>query len=670
MDGRDRKPDHKGRLRGHRQLVVVRGTPAQTRARVRSWLKQLEGIEILWVGANDEDDVDPRRLSSFLGQGFDGVVLDAHGDLDPDALGQAHGLVWGGGVLVIRSRPLGSPRPAGPERLVAWPYLARDVRGRFDRRFEAMLGRHGLDLDAVVAPRRIEAQGTEEQRQHVDRLRQMWSQEAPTRVVLTADRGRGKSSALGLALRAREDEDEPQSRVVTASDPAAAQEALNFAGDVAEFVPLPKLLRDAPRGGVIVVDEAAQLPVPMLRQLVARHVGAHLAFATTTHGYEGTGRGFTLRFVSWLRQAATPVVELELHEPIRWADDDPLEAAVFEALLLDASAADASAVSVSDPLRCARVDRDHLAHDDGMLRELFGLLVQAHYRTTPADLQRILDAPNLQVHAAWISGRIVGATLVAEEGGFDESIAQALVRGQQRPRAHALPDMLGAQLGYQAAAAMVTRRSVRIATVPELRRRGIATALVQHVHDAQPAELWGTLFGATSELIAFRRSVGYEVAALSATRGARTGEPSVVMLRPCSGDARRLLEQLRLDFARELPLRLRLLSADAGTELDPELAQSLARGLRTPEPYRPSDVTRLVRAYADGPRTFESAATAIRSFAETRSLTGLPESMRHVIKGRVMELRSWEDTAQRAGLDNPRVAMRSLRRAIRSLLES
>src|SRR4029079_13076126 len=106
------------------------------------------------------------------------------------------------------------------------------------------------------------------------------------------------------------------------------------------FVPLPELVfGEAGAYDVIVVAECAQLPVPMLRRLVEAHAGAHVAFATTTHGYEGTGRGFSLRFLEWLERRAAPVVRLGLAPPIRWDEGDPLERLLFDMLLLDAEPA-------------------------------------------------------------------------------------------------------------------------------------------------------------------------------------------------------------------------------------------------------------------------------------------------------------------------------------------
>lgn len=144
-------------------------------------------------------------------------------------------------------------------------------------------------------------------------------------------------------------------------------------------------------------------------------------------------------------------------------------------------------------------------------------------------------------------------------------------------------------------------RSVRIATHPELRRRGLARMLVEHVHREHAPDLFGTLFGATAELLAFRRSVGYEVVRLSASRGARTGEPSVMMLRAVSERAHALVSELRAELARDLPRQLELLRSDGETLLDPAWVDALCADAGLPGvPAAMRGLRRAVRRLVDG----------------------------------------------------------------------
>ncbi|HLT38324.1 MAG TPA: GNAT family N-acetyltransferase, partial [Enhygromyxa sp.] len=611
----------------------------------------------------------PHELASRLGQAFDVVVVDAHAGIDADVLGQAHGLLFGGGALVLR---MGLEQAPPDPRLAASPYTVADVGRRFASHVEQVLERCASPAPSSLGPADRTTAGTVEQAQIVAQLIRRWAVGVPSRTVLLADRGRGKSSALGLAL-AGFAEQATGELIVTAGSEAAAAEVLRFAGSAARFVPLLELLAEPTRAAVIVVDEAAQVPVPLLQRLVLAHADAQLAFATTTHGYEGTGRGFSLRFLGWLERQG-PVERLELRQPIRWDADDPLERAVFEALLLDAepAAIEPCHPGDADPRDATLtiLDRDQLARDLPRLRELFGLLIHAHYRTTPGDLQRLLDAPNLEIHAALLDGHVVGACVVAEEGGLPQVLIDAARSGRARLRAHALADVLIAHLGHAEAGPLRMRRSVRIAVHPAVRRRGLATRLVEQVHRtaSNDVDLFGTLFGATPELIEFRRRLGYQVVRVSASRGARTGEPSVMMLEPISEPARRVVEALRRELARELDVQLALLSADDGLSLEPALIDALRVDLPEVAAYSPAECRALAHAYAHGPRTFESVATAVRGLLETVELDRLPPQWRAVVEGRALHLRSWRRVTRDAGLPSITATMRAMRRAIRALV--
>lgn len=647
--------------------MVLRGTREETRVEALRMLEGLEGERVAWIGSERGSRfVEAEKARALLGRAFDAVVIDLHDGLDADVIGQCHGLVWGGGCMVLRM-----PDAAPPQRaLVTHPFEASDVGTRFWRRIERSLAQHELAPAEPIAPASREVRGTESQRAVVGRLARTFASDRPALVALVADRGRGKSSALGMALREAMGE-RPLRAVISAASPDAIAEVLRFAGEV-QFVAPHELARG--EGGhpdVIVVDEAAQLPVPLLQCLVRTHPRARIAFASTEHGYEGTGRGFALRFLAWAKREPRSLSVLELHEPIRWDAGDPLERLVFDALALDAEPAhDVGEVKDLSELEHVVFDRDALASDERMLRELFGLLVHAHYRTTPSDLHRLLDAPNVGVHALLHRGRVVAGTLVAHEGGLGIDVSERLARGEMRIRGHALADTLVCHSSRPEAGTLPMVRSVRIAVHPALRRRGLAGMLVDRVHRSYSPDLFGTLFGATPEVIRFRRSMGYELVRVGASRGARTGEPAAVMVRPVSARARKLVEELRVELARDLPLQLELLEGEH--PLEAELKSALMAGLPAPPPMGEAEVRRVVASYLGGPRPYESAAFALGRFVSTHAdvLHGLVASERALIEGRVLRCLPWARAAAEAGYPSVPAAMRALRRALRSFAVS
>ena len=192
------------------------------------------------------------------------------------------------------------------------------------------------------------------------------------------------------------------------------------------------------------------------------------------------------------------------------------------------------------------------------------------------------------------------------------------------------------------------------------------------MHASYAPDLFGTLFGATPELLRFRRSLGYELIRVGASRGTRTGEPAAVMIHPVSERARALLSSLRAELARDVPLQLELLALDGAWALDEHLERSILAGLPAPATLDTSAIEHALEGYAFGPRTYESAAVALTRFVldHPAELASIDPAERALITSRVRDRRPWSEVASVAGLPSIPAAMRALRRAFRALAEA
>ncbi|QLG62714.1 tRNA(Met) cytidine acetyltransferase TmcA [Halorarum salinum] len=667
------------------------------------------------------DRLRPKHADRLLGTTRDAVVLDAFEEFSANAVGQSVGAVDGGGLYVLLAPPLGEwsdRRDDFDESLAVPPFTVADVTGRFRTRLVRTLRRHPgvavYDADAGVlerdgltdgsAPRQspeptVPAKHafaesayasclTRDQSRAVRALERL--RHPGNAVVLEADRGRGKSSAAGLAAGALALEG--RDVLVTAADARGTdalfdrarellegEDALDGADDGSlESTAGGRVGYESPadaaavaaEADVVVVDEAAALPVRLLERFLA---ASAVAFVTTVHGYEGAGRGFSVRFRDRLREADRDVREVRLEDPIRYAAGDPVEAWAFHALMLDARPAVADAVADATPesTRYRVVDAGELADDERQLGEAFGLLVLAHYRTEPDDLARLLDAPNLSLRALAHEGHVVSVALLAREGGLDADTRASMYEGA-RVRGNMIPDVLTSQLRDEDAAEPVGYRVMRIATHHAVRDEGLGSRLLEEVHRelCDRADYFGTGFGATPELLRFWRRNGYRTVHLATTRNDASGEHSAVMLGPTSRAGRELHDRNAARFRDRVGDAL----SDALRDVDPDVIRGALRACEAdPEPLL--DLSeyewRVVVGASFGPGAYGAAPRPFRRLALAHLLegsAGLSAREERLLVGKVLQARPWESVADELGFVSTRQCMRALGGAYRSLV--
>ena len=714
-----------------RRVLVLAGDPERTRDRAADALDAAgvprEETTLLasdsWLNCEHHEQ---SRAAELLGRTRTAVVLDTHGELRPNALGTAVGAVDGGGLLVLVTPPLAewSERRDGfDEGLAVPPYDRSAVTGHFRQRLVETLRAHrGVAIVRVVAsggtaierdglteppPRRAravpeppadsafpeaayEACRTDDQ---VAAVRAFESLRDPyTAVVVEADRGRGKSSSAGLAAAALASE----GRDVLVTAPKYRNSAEVFARAQELFgrlgIPVeadreeqPRVLT-VPEGGrvryaqpdtavglpespdIVVVDEAAALPVRRLESFLSAPA---VAFTTTVHGYEGAGRGFSVRFRDRLEASDHAVTEVAMTEPIRYAATDPVETWAFRALLLDARPPVEQLIDEATPETATyrRLTPEELVADEHLLREVFGLLVLAHYRTEPADLARLLDGPNVTVRALTHEGHVVAVALLAREGGLDAETRAAMYEGQ-RVRGNMIPDVLSTQLRDEDAGVTVGQRVLRIATHAAVRSGGLGSRLLGELRAEFGSEVdWlGVGYGATPELIGFWRHNGYSIVHLSTSRNDTSGEYSAVMLDPCSAAGEELAGRHTGWFCDRIAATL----SDALADCDPDVVRAALRAAdATPDPNLSAWEWRLVAGVPGGAAILDTDPDPFRRLAVRHLVDpaddALSDREARLLVRKVLQARPWAAVTDELGFVSERECMRAMGTVAESL---
>lgn len=667
--------------------------------------------DILWVGSEPSDGYElrhPGRAHTVLGQEYDCVVLDTYEGFDADDFGALSGVVRAGGFMILLtpefSEWIQKQDPAMEKMLVAG-YSKEQAGHRFIDRLcrlfredpgVVIFSERGEVKDIRVQieqdAQRVEQTtthllcATKDQANAVESILELFSSEDGAAVVLISDRGRGKSSALGIA--AADLLKRGNFRIVITAPRLSAVHAvfdhakhalpkgeqqsgrLLLAKGSLEFYAPDELIRNPRNADLLLVDEAAGIPGQLLSQLLDRYT--KVVFATTVHGYEGSGRGFELRFSRVLDSKRTGWERIRLSQPVRWAEHDPLEALSFRALLMGASPAQSELwqdLKLEDcHVEC--VNRDLLIQDESVLKDLFGLLVTAHYRTRPFDLRYLLDAPNVQLYVLRWAGHVVATAMLAEEGGFDRSISAAIYAGLRRPRGHLLAQSLSAHVGVESAPMHRFMRIVRIAVHPELQDRGLGTCLLNGVVEDLVGRGYaaiGTSFAADNQVLNFWRKNDFHVVHVGISQEHTTGSRSVLMLRPLSAAGQEIYAEARQRFS----VRFTLLLKDVLAKLDGPLRDALIADL--PSIKALPDTQHELLAYAYARRGFEVSFYAIQQWAQAcidrSSLNCLNSQQLKLFRLRVQEHLGWKDVVSSLGLSGRREAQQLMRETVALMID-
>jgi tRNA(Met) cytidine acetyltransferase len=691
--------------------VIVAGERQWGQDLARQFSSQKNFQQSLWVSDQElvgERVVACRQAGQFIGQELDFLVYDAWAGLNPDALASVSGALCGGSLLLLLVPPLQQwPQYRDPDyqRMLVYPFSTEHIAGRFLTHLQqsllsaadTLLIEQGCTANALAMPARDEKLQvwvddclSEDQAQTVAAIIRVMRGHRHRPLVIRSDRGRGKSSALGIAS-ARLIQDGVGSIVITAPRLESVQPVFEHAARVLgieqekssilryghsslKFIAADELLRNQHDIDLLLVDEAAAIPAAMLECFLASY--SRIVFSTTVHGYEGTGRGFDLRFRKTLDQVTPQWKSLQLTQPIRWAAHDPLERSLFDALLLDASAVEDSQLQGASSSLCVTqlIDRDCLLRDKKSLAQLFGLLVLAHYQTTPSDLRNVLDGPNITVWVSRFQGQIVAACLVASEGGFDLDMSMAIWKSQRRPQGHLLPQTLSAHVGLKQAPQLRYQRIMRIAVHPALQRQGIGKQLIHRIVEqarSDQYDLVGSSFAASTDVLAFWRSIECLPVRLGVSRDTCSGSYSAIVLSPLSSDGAMLMAAARSRFTAQFRHQL----ASCYRELEPELVAELLVQSHAPNTLQLSPQDWLdIEAFAKAYRQFDMCSLPLWklvciAISDPRMAEQLSAHQRALLIKRVLQHQDVPSVVAAGGLAGKKQLTEQLRAAINTLYQ-
>lgn len=424
---------------------------------------------------------------------------------------------------------------------------------------------------------------------------------------------------------------------------------------------------------LLVIDEAAALPLPLVQKML----GPYLIFISSTiAGYEGTGRSLSMKLVADMRKhskvggvgtgesgssvalgggggsasAGRALKELKLEDPIRYAPGDPVERWLNTLLCLEATSRTVALKAIPHPQKCDLyyVNRDALfsfhKKAEAFLQNIVSLLVSAHYKNQPNDLQLMSDAPGHHVFVlcAPVASAdelpdVLCVIHVCEEGNVSSaSLASNMSKGT-RPSGDLIPYTLAQQFFEEGFAQLHGIRVVRIATNPELQRSGYGSralnllmeyyrgninvtpaspdgngeqqqqqqgrndagddgdamlhvrktipTLLQRIDERpyEPVDYVGTSYGITTELFGFWKKAGFDALYVRQQPNDLTGEHSCVMINPIGYN----VSPLRREFHR----RFMSLLAFSFRGMSTELALSVVMDVAVHVPQKLAELT-------------------------------------------------------------------------------
>lgn len=667
-----------------RQCVILQGNSDWCRVASETLLAEYDVSQTIWLSDNAPEKAlkaSQKKAQSQLGKEFDAVIFDAIKAFNPDSFAAIVGTVKQGGVIII------------------WLEIVSQA-SLFMQRFKSVFFEFELRYDDFQLIQQNQAVGnlsvpipsrsdnpvilTDDQQHAITAILKVVHGHRRRPLVLSADRGRGKSATLGIAAAQLLTEGK-QTIIVTApslatvdivfehaerqlTDAETSQGLITKHNAEIRFIAPDILIQSEQKADLLLVDEAAAIPAPMLEKLLQKY--SRIVFATTLHGYEGTGRGFTIRFQKTLTKTTPNWHHYKMKTPIRWAKDDILESFSFKSLLLDAEPVNEDSLHGVTVKECdfECIDQHTLLDSENDLRELFGLMVLAHYRTRPSDLQMMLDRDDMSLYIMRYQGQIIASAWLVKEGPLDSQLSADIYAGKRRLKGHLLPQSLLAHSGVSNAGGLKYQRVIRIVTHPAIQQQGIGKALLDNIVEQVDCDIVGSSFSINKEIVDFWLQAGFSAVRLGIHKDDVSGSHSIMMLKAKSPLGQGLLLCSIERFQQQWPHALHSQFKQLDPSIIIQLSQMFNLNINEISDWEHAEI----HAFANEQRAYEFSQFALWNWLTQQvgksPFLELDLKQQVVCIKSVLQQQTWPEIVKQCGFSGKGEAVHALRAAVRSLL--
>ena len=652
----------------HRQILRLQGELSWCYQQATILIKQLQ-LSYFWCGPGPAS-IEPLSYKQVLGQETSLLIINAYDSFDANAFAASEGTLRGGGLLILLT----------PATIPADNLFYQYVNTQLSTYKVATIHKdHPIPAltEEIVITENPPPLNLCEQQTAIAAIIKTVTGHRRRPLVLTANRGRGKSAALGIASAQLLDSGLKTILVCAPNKQASytlfKHAALSVTGNtkhnfsvskdnqIISFIAPDALLSELPKCDLLIIDEAAALPVPTL-EAVARNY-SRLVFATTQHGYEGSGRGFALRFQKRLHKISPQWRQLHLKQPIRWADNDPVESFTLNSLCLTQSPFANPSYDPGAAVQFEKLTAQQLIANQLLLQEAFSLLVLAHYQTKPSDLQKLLNDKGLHIFVLKQNRQLLGVALINEEGGIEQQICEQIWQGRRRLQGNLVAQSLTFHSACKEAGRFRYARIQRIAIHPTLQNLGLGKQFVNHLAEwaekAQFDHLCAS-FGATAELLSFWQQLAFTTLRIGLTKDSSSGTHSLIVNHPLSEKGKKLHKQIHQQFQAQFAIQLsrHLQGIDA----------ELVFNLLTEFSKKKISNTQL-DSYSNGNLPYEFVEPVLIEFLLNCNLKNLSKTQQSLTIQKILQNNSWAEVCKKQQLTGKKQAQSTLKSAIRQLLE-